>query len=145
MRYWDASAIAPFIIEEPGTPIVQAWLSEDLTIASWALTRLEVASAIERLAREGRLSDVQRYAALGDLNEMAKTFAEVSDLAAVRLRALAVLGRYPLRAADAAQLGAALLMAEADPGSISFVSLDRRLADAARREGFSVLTWPEVP
>jgi predicted nucleic acid-binding protein len=46
---------------------------------------------------------------------------------------------HPLRAADALQLGAALFAADGDPQSLELVTLDRRLADAARREGFPVL------
>jgi hypothetical protein len=49
-----------------------------------------------------------------------------------------------LRTADAAQLGAALVVAEEDPRILPFACLDRRLADAAAREGFDVLTWPEL-
>jgi hypothetical protein len=37
------------------------------------------------------------------------------------------------------QLGAALIAAESDPGGLEFVTFDRNLADAADREGFSVL------
>jgi predicted nucleic acid-binding protein len=46
---------------------------------------------------------------------------------------------YPLRAADALQLGAAVVAAEGDPATLDFVTLDRRLANAAEREGFAIL------
>ncbi len=69
---------------------------------------------------------------------------EVIDLEAVRVRAAAILARHALRPADAAQLGAALLVAEGGLRHIPFVSLDRRLADAASREGFEVLTWDAI-
>jgi hypothetical protein len=65
------------------------------------------------------------------------------DLAAVRSRASAVLARHALRATDAAQLGAALLVADPEPSSLCMVVLDRRLAMAAEREGLGVLTWPD--
>jgi hypothetical protein len=70
---------------------------------------------------------------------MVDLWDEVEDLAAVRSRAMALLSRHPLRAAEAAQLGAALLAAEADPSSMTFVCLDEPLALAAEREGFRVL------
>jgi len=45
--------------------------------------------------------------------------------------------------ADAAQLAAALTLAENQPAVIDFVSLDQRLRDAAAREGFTrVLPHP---
>jgi predicted nucleic acid-binding protein len=46
---------------------------------------------------------------------------------------------HPLRAADSLQLAAALAVANGDPGALEFVSLDQRLADAARKEGLDVL------
>jgi hypothetical protein len=49
-----------------------------------------------------------------------------------------------LRAADAAQLGAALLIADPDPSSLTMVVLDRRLSMSAEREGLRVLTWSET-
>ncbi|HEX4157328.1 MAG TPA: hypothetical protein VHY79_02560 [Rhizomicrobium sp.] len=47
----------------------------------------------------------------------------------------------PLRAADALQLAAAFIGADRRPPSLEFVTLDERLADAARKEGFAVLDF----
>jgi hypothetical protein len=44
-----------------------------------------------------------------------------------------------LRAADALQLAAALIVCDERPESLSFVCLDDRLREAARKEGFPVL------
>ena len=46
---------------------------------------------------------------------------------------------HPLRAADALQVGAALVAAEEFPATLEFVTLDRKLAVAAEREGFRVI------
>jgi predicted nucleic acid-binding protein len=54
-----------------------------------------------------------------------------------RLQALA--GRDPLRAADALQLAAAFIAAERRPPSLEVITLDERLADAARKEGFALV------
>ena len=99
----------------------------------------ELAGAIERLAREGRLSRSERRASLDRLLEIARDWDEAIDVAAVRTRALALLSRHSLRAADAAHLGAALWAADDEPSTLDFVCLDRRLAEAAEREGFRVL------
>ncbi len=99
-------------------------------------------SAIERRAREGRLSAAHRSAALREMNAFADAGNEVTDLLAVRSKSTALLARHPIRAADAAQLGAALVLADPDPSTLTVVVLDRRLADAAVREGFDVLTTP---
>lgn len=143
MRFWDASAVLPLIVEEPGSPLALKWLREDQDVMLWGLTRVELASAIERASREGRLRPAERAAALRRASKLADDAHEVVDLAAVRSRATAVLARHALRAADAAQLGAALLVADPEPASLTMVVLDRRLAAAAEREGLSVLTWPD--
>lgn len=63
---------------------------------------------------------------------------EVADVLAVRTRALPLLARHSLRAADAGQLGAALLVADQGAGPFGFVCLDERLSLAAELEGFRV-------
>ena len=57
---------------------------------------------------------------------------------AVRSRACSLLARHPLRAADAGQLGAALLVREQIAEPLNFVCLDRRLALAAEQESLTV-------
>lgn len=57
----------------------------------------------------------------------------------VREHAERVIAAHPLRAADALQLGAALVAAGGSPVTLQFVTLDQRLAVAAAREGFPVL------
>ena len=120
----------------PGSELSQQWLQEDPEIALWTLTRVELASSIERRAREGALNRSERVKLLQRAERIANDAHEVVDVAAVR-------ARHALRAADAAQLAAALLIADPDPASLTMVVLDRRLADAAAREGLMVLSWPE--
>lgn len=139
MRYWDASAIVPVFVAEEQSNLVRRWMDEDHAVITWAWTRVEVASAIERRVRESVYTREERQDAFARANEHAAEWSEVSDLMAVRKRALALLARHSLRAADAAQLAAALVVAEDDPASLVFVCLDERLAVAAEREGFPVL------
>jgi predicted nucleic acid-binding protein len=106
------------------------------------MTHVELCSAVERRAREGRLGAAERRRALDGFDELAKHWHEVVDVLSVRMRARSLLARHPLRAADAAQLGAALLAAEDVSSGEELVCLDRGLAAAAEREGFRVLTWP---
>ena len=142
MRYWDASALAPLVIEEEASELALGWLRSDTEIALWGLTRLELVSAVERRVLEGNIPTSARQPALRLIERITADAHEITDLAAVRMRALPLLARHPLRAADAAQLGAALLVADPDPASLVMVVLDRRLAAAAEREGLVVLTWP---
>lgn len=140
MRYWDASALVPLVIAEPTSDLVRGWLAEDAIVVTWVWTRVELTSAVERHAREGRLAPAERRAVLDRFGELARLWDEVVDVLAVRARALALLARHDLRAADAAQLGAALLAAEDQPESLTFACLDARLSAAADREGLRVLT-----
>jgi predicted nucleic acid-binding protein len=54
----------------------------------------------------------------------------------VREAAIRFLRVHALRAADALQLAAAFIAAERRPPSLTVVTLDDRLAAAARKEGF---------
>ncbi len=140
MRFWDASAVVPLVIEEASTGLVSGWLDTDPEMLLWGLTRVEIVSAIERRGRDGFLSIAARSAALRRIDRIASAAHEVTDLLAVRTKSIALLGRHALRAADAAQLGAALVIADPEPASLTMAVLDRRLAEAASREGFEVLT-----
>ena len=51
---------------------------------------------------------------------------------------------HPLRAADALQLAAAFIAADRRPSSLDVVTLDDRLAAAARREGFTLIEVPST-
>src|SRR5204862_8192376 len=66
-------------------------------------------------------------------------WSEVTAVELVRRQAERIVETHPLRAADALQLGAALVAAEDDPATLEFVTLDRQQALAAEREGFRVL------
>ncbi len=138
MRYWDASALVPLIVSEPGSRLARTWLLEDDHIVTWAWTRTEITSAIERRAREGALTRAQRRAVLDRLRGFAAGWDEVIDVLSVRTRANTVLARHPLRAADAGQLGAALLVSEQLADPLVFLCLDQRLGEAAEREGLRV-------
>ena len=138
MRYWDASALVPLIVSQPDSGLARKWLAEDESIVTWVWTGTEIAGAIERLTREGAISRQQRRAALDAFAGLSNRWDEVTDVLAVRSRAVSVLARHPLRAADAGQLGAAMLIQEQLPAPLSFMCLDRRLALAAEREGLRI-------
>lgn len=137
--YWDSSALVPLVLKENSTQQVQEWLARDHHIATWAWSRVEVTSAIERRVREGTLIRSQRREALRRLVEFADQWYEVTDLLAVRSRASPLLGRHALRATDAGQLGAALIVNESYPGVLAFACLDQRLSLAAELESLRVL------
>ena len=139
MRYWDASALVPLIVAEPINHEMRGRLAEDDRIATWVWSYTEIASAVERRARDGVISRDQRLSVLHRLLLLADSWDEVIDVLAVRSRANSLLARHPLRAADAGQLGAALLLQDQLVTPLTFVCLDRKLSTAASREGLHVL------
>ena len=58
----------------------------------------------------------------------------------VRRRAERLVGVHPLSAADAMQLGAAILASGDRPETLEFVTLDQALGRSAQLEGFRVIS-----
>ena len=113
-------------------------VAETERIVTWCLSPVEVKSGIERRARDGSLAPDAREKAFANLRELTDAWTEVTMIGPVRDRALRLLAVHALRAADAVQLAAALLVTEDQPAGHSFVSSDARLREAADREGFAV-------
>lgn len=137
MRYWDASALVSLCIEGEGTSALRRLVGDG--IVTWAVSRVEIASAVERRNREGRLDSGARLRAITALGELSDAWTEIQSVAPVCERASRLLAIHPLRAADAMQLGAALVAVSDRPRGHAFVCTDRRLREAASREGFEIL------
>ena len=138
MRFWDASAIVPLLLDEPGREAVLAMLESDPVVVVWWGTPVELVSAISRRERDGGLTLAAVALAIQRTRALERAWHQVPPTDTLRGRAQRLLRVHPLRAADSLQLAAALSIAGDDPASLSFVSLDQRLADAARREGLDV-------
>lgn len=140
MLYWDASALASLCVQEQETASLRRLVEGG--IVTWAVSRVEIASAIERRSRDGRLAPEARLRAIAALGELADAWTEIQPIAPVCERALRLLAIHPLRAADAMQLAAALVAVSDQPRGHGFVCTDRRLREAASREGFRIV--PEM-
>jgi predicted nucleic acid-binding protein len=139
MKFWDASAIVPVLVSEPGTKSILKLAAADPTMLVWWGTQIECVSAIARLERDGALEAAGVAQALGRLRRLAEGWHEIDAADGVREAAIRFLRVHPLRAADALQLAAAFVAAERRPPQLELVTLDERLATAARKEGFPVL------
>jgi len=139
MRFWDSSALVPLLAPEPGTERMMTLMREDPAAAVWWTTPVECASALARLAREKRMSRDDATLATGLLATATRGWSVVPPTDPVRHQAMRLLRLHPLRTADALQLAAALVLAEHDPRTLPFVTLDDRLALAAEQEGFEVM------
>jgi predicted nucleic acid-binding protein len=137
LRFWDSSALLPLLVEEPSSDRIRALLRADPQVVVWWGARVECTSALARLRREEIIDldgeDVAR-ALLGSFQD---SWWEVQPSEEVRRRATRLLRLHPLKAADALQLGAALMSLGELGGEV--VTFDERLARAARLEGLTIL------
>jgi predicted nucleic acid-binding protein len=139
VKFWDASAIVPLLVAEQSTRRLQALAAKDSAMLVWWGSEVECVSALARLERDGALSPQAIALALKRLSQLARSWHEVDPSDAIREAATRFLRVHPLRAADALQLAASFLAAERRPASLEIVTLDERLATAARKEGFAVI------
>lgn len=139
MKYWDSSALVALIVDEPRSAERRATIRRDPVIVTWWGSRIECASALNRLERDHRFEADGLDRSMDQLELLAASWVEIEPLEQLRRRAIRLLRLHPLRAADALQLAAALAAAGEEPQRLDMVSSDDRLSAAARREGFKVL------
>ena len=137
--FWDSSALVPALLDEPQSRHMIDAFDADPTPAIWWTTPIECHAAVVRAVREKRASRAAATEAAKRLREARLQSREIAPLEDLRARAMRLLSAHPLRTADALQLAAALFWCEEQPATETFVCLDRRLRDAARREGFTLL------
>jgi predicted nucleic acid-binding protein len=138
MRFWDSSALLPLFVAQPTTKALRTWIEDDGDLSIWALSDVELRSGLARLAREGALTLHQVQEAAQRIGELFERSVVIDSLPAVAARARRLVMVHPLRAADALQLAAALVACGDDTRGFELVTKDERLAEAARREGFTV-------
>jgi hypothetical protein len=139
VRFWDASAVVPLLVLQPATPQLLARAKDDAGMFVWWGTPVECVSAIARLERESPHHRQTASLALQRLAQFAAAWTEIDPGEIVRETAARFLRVHPLRTADALQLAAAFIAAEQRPPLLEIVTLDQRLGEAARKEGFVVL------
>jgi uncharacterized protein len=138
VRFRDTSALLLLLVEDPRSGWARSLLQADRDIVAWWGTPVECASAVARLRREGRIDSRAESGLLRLADRLRSAWIEIQPAEEVRARAMRVLRLHSLRSLDAFQLAAALTWAGPHAGG-DFVTLDQRLADAARAEGFEVL------
>jgi hypothetical protein len=139
VRFWDTSALVPLCLREASTDAVRTLLRADPEIVVWWGTRVELAAALARRAREDGL-EIPDPASRAQGDDLASGWAEIAPTEPVRMSAERLVVVHPLRSQDALQLAAALVWCGGHgPRGRGFVCLDERLRLAAAREGFDVL------
>ena len=138
MRFWDTSALIPLVVAERGTALAERLLRDDPAVVVWTLTRVELLSALARRRREEPAAARRLLGAKREILAAWPRWSEVTALEVVRRHAGRVVDTHAIRAADALQIGAALVAAADDPAALEFVTFDQPQAAAAEREGFRV-------
>lgn len=139
MKFWDASAVVPLLVMETSSRHLRSLAAKESAMLVWWGSKVECVSALARRERDGALDARVMAIALRRLQQLADAWHEIDPSDAIRETAERFLRVHPLRAADALQLAAAFAAAERRPASLEIVTLDDRLADAARKEGFGVV------
>jgi uncharacterized protein len=129
--YVDASALLKLYVEEPESPSAREIL---LDPREWTTARHTLVEVRRNLARLLEGKALARYRRWFDGHWESMSVIELGDAVCQRAAALAeVTGASTL---DALHLGAAY---EAGQGQIPIATFDRRLADATRSLGWTVL------
>jgi predicted nucleic acid-binding protein len=144
MKFWDASAIVPLLVLETQTRQLQSMAAKDSAMLVWWGSEVECNSALARRERDGALNARAMTLALRRLQQLTDAWHQIDPSDAIRETAIRFLRVHPLRAADALQLAAAFVAAERRPPSLEMVTLDDRLANAARKEGFAMIDLTPV-
>ena len=139
MRFWDASAVVPLLVDENRSEVLRAESAEHPELVVWWGTVVECASAVGRRERTGAFEPSDAREALETLHRLTRDWREVPPTPTLRDDAQRLARVHDLRAADALQLAAARIAADGEPGALPFVTLDDRLALAASREGFPLV------
>ncbi len=80
MKFWDASAIVPLLVDEPPSAPLLALLENDPAMLAWWGTPVECVSALARREREGALADVDAARAIDRLRGVAIQMTIAGDL-----------------------------------------------------------------
>jgi predicted nucleic acid-binding protein len=98
--FWDTSALVPLCVRQDTTPRAIA-LYENFEAVVWWTTQVEIASALARLVRMKQLNSSDWADARKLANALADAWSVIQQSDAVRAKAMQLVDRYDLRAADA--------------------------------------------
>jgi len=140
LHFLDTSALAKLYIKEPGSEEMLAIARNPANrLAVLSVAQAELHSALRRRQRHGDLpaDETEHATALATRHFYTRYLRQVvSDL--VVDRACVLLQRHPLRAYDAVQLAACLVLSKTTEEALLFVCSDRGLLNSAKAEGLKI-------
>jgi len=142
--YADTSVVVKAVLLEPGSSDVKRWFEEADEVAASVITYAEACAA---LGRSKRLRGTDTAALATSIAALDAEWSEFFVLPVPEHEAGQVALQHHLRGMDAVQLSTAMaLRAQASEHApslhVAFASYDRRLLEAAEREGFATLGGP---
>jgi predicted nucleic acid-binding protein len=126
----------PILVKEPASAAVDAFMAtveQELWVSDFAAA--EVASALSRLVRTGRLQSTDGVGRLSDFDVWRAAMTKPAEIHSVDVRLAGAYARrfdLALRAPDALHLAISRRL------GVALVTLDRRMAAAARELGVAV-------
>src|ERR1035437_6289349 len=121
--FWDTSALIPLCVWQRSTSTVQA-LSAQYQKVVWWYTPVEIRSGFARLVRMGQMTPNEHVQARVRLDRMRSEWQEVDPSEKLREQAERLVDRFPLKAADAQQLAAAMVWCIGRLKGRAFISVD---------------------
>lgn len=136
--FWDSSALVPLCVNQKASAAARRLIRQHPMVVWWA-TPIEMCSAFERLMRMGELRPAQRQGAENRLDLLRRGWREMQPSEALRVEAMGLLTRFPLKSADALQLAAASIWTLGNPAGRVFIAGDAQLLEAAERLAFDIV------
>jgi predicted nucleic acid-binding protein len=139
IAFWDTSAIIPLYCNQVMSPESRRIRRRFKQPVVWWGTHVEVHSGVNRLLRDGILTEKQSNVALEKWNNLRSiAFVVLPDDDVLKV-AVSLTTKHNIRALEAFQLACALIWCRERPRNRPFVCADRRLGDAASDAGFDVI------
>lgn len=139
MKFWDSSAVLPLLVGEAKSKESKKIFDEDDAIALWWGTEIECISALARKEREGNLTISQYAAAEKILKNIVESSIIILPSSELKKVAQRLLRTHSLRAADAVQLAAPIVLAGDRLSALTMITFDTQLQFSAQREGLQVI------
>src|ERR1035438_6488648 len=124
--FWDSSTLVRLCVQRQATPVVQA-LNAQHRMAVWWSAPVEVRGAFARLIRMGQLTPTEHVQAQVRLDGMRRVWREIDPCETLREQAERLVDRFPLKAADAQQLAAAMAWCGGRAQGCGLISCARQL------------------
>ena len=140
LSFWDTGALVALCCPHPSAIQARRMARQTRKFVIWWGTSVELSSAFSQLVRVGKLKEQDLKHALTHKTMLRRSWLEIQPSERLRDIAESLPERYGLRASDALQLAAALVWSKEKPRHRPFVSFDQRLAHAAAKAGFHIIT-----